>query len=221
MVKMDAATTQACEDRDFVEWHRGCTWCAVWVIRLERADVLAQVNQSRAALQPWLLPRYDRQPHVTVAYRGLMDERAAHPHATFRVQQLHEDIHRLQAAQLEPFVLALQGVGSFTTVPYLSVVDSLQLQQARNALAPYADHSDGCYVPHVTLGHYASQMPMATMVQHLQTTCCTEAVLTLDVSALWLARYRSSDIAGALHFEGCFDLRTQTYHAQPDALMVL
>lgn len=221
MVKMDVGATQACEDRDFVEWHRGCTWCAVWVVRLERADVLAQVTRSRAALQPWLLPRYDRPPHVMVAYRGLIDERAAHSHATFREQQLHEDIRRLRAAQLAPFVLALQGVGSFTTVPYLSVLDCAELQQAHNALAAHTDHPDWRYVPHVTLGHYACSMPMATAVQRLQTTSSADAVLTVDVSALWLARYRSSDIAGALHFEGRFDLRSQTYQAQPDALMAL
>lgn len=50
--------TEVCEDRDFFEWHRGCPWCAVWLIRLEQAQVIAQVAQARASVQQWLLPPY-------------------------------------------------------------------------------------------------------------------------------------------------------------------
>ena len=216
--------TQACEDRDFSEWHGGCPWCAVWVVRVDGMQVQALLDQLRAAIQPWLLPRYERQPHITVAYRGLMvDAQPLHacPQATFGTTQLGADIAAFQAAELAPFSLMLQGVGSFSTVPYLAVSANARLQQAHDAVAASEPFPSWRYVPHLTLGHYACQMPMHRVLQPLQ-ACVAEALgLPVPVDALWLARYRTSDIAGALHFEGRFDLRTQTYHAEPGALIVL
>ncbi|MDE1557136.1 2'-5' RNA ligase family protein, partial [Comamonas aquatica] len=96
------AFTQACEDRDFTEWHQGCAWCAVWVLWL-RAPALAQrVQRARQALGPRLWPGYARQPHVTVAYRGLMAQGAGPAAATFGVAQLRADIARLQQAPAWP-----------------------------------------------------------------------------------------------------------------------
>ena len=71
------AHTEVCEDRDFAEWHQGRPWCGVWVVRAEAPRVQALVQVARSALRPWLLPRYARQPHITLAYRGLMPRDAA------------------------------------------------------------------------------------------------------------------------------------------------
>ena len=213
--------TQACADRDFVEWHGGCPWCAVWVVRADEAPLQALVDQARAAIAPWLLPRYVRQPHVTVAYRGLMAGPELHPHAVFGRPQLLHDLQALQAAGLAPFALTVQGVGSFSTVPYLAVTQPPALQQAHEVLAGPSSDSNWRYVPHVTLGHYAQQLPLQTVLAQLQTRGVQYAAHPLPVEALWLARYRTDDIAGALHFEGRFDLRTQTYVPEPGALLAL
>lgn len=216
--------TQACEDRDFSEWHGGCPWCAVWVVRVDGTKVQALMDPLRTAIQPWLLPRYERQPHVTVAYRGLMvDAHPLHacPTAVFGTAQLGADIAALQAAGLVPFSLMLQGAGSFSTVPYLAVMASAPLQQAHDAVLASELYPGWSYVPHLTLGHYACQVPMEVVLQQLQACAAKTAALPVSVDALWLARYRTNDIAGALHFEGRFDLRTQIYHTEPGALMVL
>lgn len=223
-------STEICEDRDFVEWHRGHPWCAVWVLRTEHAEVQAQVARVRQQLAPWLLARYARQPHVTLAYRGLM---AATPsvcaaehlpmHVEFGVQQLRADVHALQTAQLPVLTVQLQGAGSFATVPYLGVAASADLLRVHEVLAaqtPALDAYPGWrYVPHVTLGHYACRLPLSTVEATLRRAMPSEARWRMPVQQLWLARYRTDDIAGPLYFEGCFDLRTQRYRAQPGALL--
>lgn len=215
------AFTQACEDRDFAEWHQGCAWCAVWVLWL-RAPALAQrVQRARQALGPRLWPGYARQPHVTVAYRGLMAQGAGPAAATFGVAQLRADIARLQHAPAWPRVLRVQGSGSFTTVPYLGldVADAAALQPLHKALVPEPPAPAWHYVPHVTLGHYAQSVPMAPVLHTLQAALAGLAPLACAAPQLWLVRYRTHAIAGPLVAEGCLDLATRRYTALPGALL--
>ncbi len=213
------AHTEACEDRDFAEWHQGRPWCAVWVVRAEAPRVQALVQVARSVLRPWLLPRYARQPHITLAYRGLMPRDAADTQAEFGLPQLLADVQALQAAQLPPFAWQLQGVGSFSTVPYLALSHSPALHIAHEALMARMPYPGWHYVPHITLGHYGRRLPLAEALQALQSSVPDGPLHAAQADALWLARYRSSDIAGPLYFEGRFDLATQQYVAEPEALL--
>lgn len=213
------AHTEVCEDRDFAEWHQGRPWCAVWVVRAEAPRVQALVQVARSALRPWLLPRYARQPHITLAYRGLMPRDAADTQAEFGLPQLLADVQALQAAQLPPFAWQLQGVGSFSTVPYLALSHSPALHVAHEALMARTPYPGWHYVPHITLGHYGRRLPLADALQALQSSVPDGPLHAAQADALWLARYRSSDIAGPLYFEGRFDLATQQYVAEPEALL--
>lgn len=213
------AHTEACEDRDFAEWHQGRPWCGVWVVRAEAPRVQALVQVARSALRPWLLPRYARQPHITLAYRGLMPRDAADTQAEFGLPQLLADVQALQAAQLPPFAWQLQGVGSFSTVPYLALSHSPALHIAHEALMARTPYPGWHYVPHITLGHYGRRLPLAEALQALQSSVPDGPLHAAQADALWLARYRSSDIAGPLYFEGRFDLATQQYVAEPEALL--
>lgn len=213
------AHTEVCEDRDFAEWHQGRPWCGVWVVRAEAPRVQALVQVARSALRPWLLPRYARQPHITLAYRGLMPRDAADTQAEFGLPQLLADVQALQAAQLPPFAWQLQGVGSFSTVPYLALSHSPALHIAHEALMARTPYPGWHYVPHITLGHYGRRLPLAEALQALQSSVPDGPLHAAQADALWLARYRSSDIAGPLYFEGRFDLATQQYVAEPEALM--
>lgn len=213
------AHTEVCEDRDFAEWHQGRPWCGVWVVRAEAPRVQALVQVARSALRPWLLPRYARQPHITLAYRGLMPRDAADTQAEFGLPQLLADVQALQAAQLPPFAWQLQGVGSFSTVPYLALSHSPALHIAHEALMARMPYPGWHYVPHITLGHYGRRLPLAEALQALQSSVPDGPLHAAQADALWLARYRSSDIAGPLYFEGRFDLATQQYVAEPEALL--
>lgn len=221
MSNLQPIDTQACEDRNFVDWHRGCPWCAVWLVRVVVPQVDAAVAQARAAIAPWLLPRYARQPHITLAYRGLMAGDFPHAHAEFGPQQLQRDVQALQKAHIKALDVQIGGWGSFATVPYLAVTPGLGLQHCHDVLMAQAPYPDWRYVPHVTLGHYAQQLPVQEVMRQLQGCSVSQSTWQLSVQALWLARYQTEDIAGPLFFEGHFDLHTQRYHPAPDALLSL
>lgn len=218
MYQPPSVLTQACEDRDFVEWHRGCAWCAVWLVWLDLPEVHARMAQARAALQACLLPRYARQPHVSVAYRGLVSGAAHHPATEFTVDDLRADIACLQRLALSPWEVQVQGCDSFSTVPYLVVYDTGQLASLHQALggAPAAHWH---YVPHVTLGHYACARPMEDMLQAMRSAVPEPSALRATIQHIWLARYRSEDIAGPLTLEGCWDVGLQRYVPQAGALL--
>lgn len=223
------ALTQVCEDRDFSDWHQGCPWCAVWVVMAQTEAVQATVQAARHTLADVLLPRYERQPHVTVAYRGLCAGSNAHDaapalHTTaeFGADQLRADVQALAQAAQPPFTLELQGVGSFTTVPYLAVSQGMQaLQTLHEALVSEPYTPGWRYVPHVTVGQYGQQVPLMDAVAQLQAQGIGQSQLVLAVTELALVRYATHDIAGPLVLEGLWDLTTQRYVPQPGALLAL
>lgn len=218
MTRPESAYTQVCEDRNFSEWHQGCPWCAVWVVRVDTVPVQAMMQAVRATMADYVLPRYERQAHVTLAYRGLMGGGRGHDHAQFSWADLQRDIACLRAGHFQPFALQLKGAGSFATVPYLAVVEQPELRSLHGAMTAEAPYPEWAYVPHVTLGHYACEVPMPCVLQRLQSAVPDGIWWQSSVSALWLARYRTHDIAGPLYFEGKFDLHTRCYEAAPDAL---
>jgi len=210
--------SQPCEDRDFADWHQNCPWCAVWVVWIASDAVDATIQAARHALGDALLSRYARQPHLTVAYRGLCDE-MAHVAAEFGPAQLQADLAALQALAQPPFAVQLQGVGSFTTVPYLGVGQGADtLACLHDALVPWPPAPGWHYVPHVTLGHYARALPLLWAVDQLHTVGVGQPLLPLEVQQLALVRYASHDIAGPLVLEGLWDLQQQRYLPQPGAL---
>lgn len=64
--------TIACVDADFPAWRKGRARAFAWVVGpgLPGADVLIALGRRRLA--GYLLERYERQPHVTVAFCGLL-----------------------------------------------------------------------------------------------------------------------------------------------------
>lgn len=220
---MFAATdfSQPCEDRDFADWHQGCPWCAVWVVWVEGAEVVQAVAQGRQALGAALLPRYARQPHVTLAYRGLCAPAPGHAAAEYGLAHLRADVQRLQALAPAPFTLQLHGVGSFTTVPYLALSQGQPaLAQLHDALVPQAPAPGWQYVPHVTLGHYVQRLPLAQVAAQLQVAGVGQTAIDVHVHQLALVRYAPTDIAGPLVVEGWYDLQRQRYTAQPGAVLL-
>lgn len=209
--------SEPCEDRDFAEWHQGCPWCAVWVVMLEDAALEQALQQARAWLGDALLPRYARQPHITLAYRGLCQGEAVHAAQEYDAQALRADVALLQKLKQQTFAVQVAGANSFTTVPYLSVKgDVPALQRLHAALVPEEPAPGWRYLPHVTIGHYAKQRPLSEMLKPLQ--ALGQGLPEITVTQLTLARYASAEIAGPLTLEGVFELDTGRYVAAPDAL---
>ncbi|QXZ09234.1 2'-5' RNA ligase family protein [Comamonas sp. Y33R10-2] len=209
--------SQPCEDRDFSEWHQGCPWCAVWVVMLDGAELAQTMQQARTRLGDALLPHYARQPHITLAYRGLCQGGACHVAQEYDEQALQADIALLQKLKQQAFTVQVAQAHSFTTVPYLSVKGDVHaLQRLHAALVPEEPAPDWRYVPHVTIGHYAQQRPLHELVEQLG--ALGQDLPQMMVTQLALARYASADIAGPLTLEGIFELDAGRYVSAPGAL---
>lgn len=216
---MDASPplSEPCEDRDFAEWHQGCPWCAVWVVMLEDTALERSLQLARARLGDALLPRYARQPHITLAYRGLCQSGAVHAAQEYDAQALRVDVLLLQKMKQPPFELEVAGAESFSTAPYLGIRgDVAALQRLHATLVLKAPVPDWRYMPHVTIGHYARQLQLREAVKQLARL--DQRLPKISVTRLSLARYASADIAGPLTPEGVFDLNTGRYSAAPGAL---
>lgn len=194
----DGMLTIACEDRDFPEWHRGHAHAAVWAFELGFPEVYAMVDAAQERLGLLLLPRYERQPHVTVAFAGLMGL------GEFDDERLDADLALLRQELAGPVTVRAAGWDSFPMVPYLRV-DTDWPHAARTALNTARPFAAGSYQPHVTVGMYGTVVPVR------------EAVALLDglpfggswtVNELSLLRYETADIAGPLEVVGRLDLTT-------------
>ena len=107
---MSDGVTRPIEDRDFAEWHGGCRHALVWLIDVDVPAVREAVADARARLDGLLYPRYDRVPHVTVAFSGLAPEPGATPaDILYGEAELASDLGRLEALAAEPFTLRIEG----------------------------------------------------------------------------------------------------------------
>ena len=199
------------------------------IVRVEDSEYHLIAKSIDLGADGIMLPRTERVEQVTVAYRGLCAGSNAHDaapalHTTaeFGADQLRADVQALAQAAQPPFTLELQGVGSFTTVPYLAVSQGTQaLQTLHEALVSEPYTPGWRYVPHVTVGQYGQQVPLMDAVAQLQAQGIGQSQLVLAVTELALVRYATHDIAGPLVVEGLWDLSTQRYVPQPGALLAL
>lgn len=184
--------TTACHDRDFPEWHGGRSHALVWALMLDEPDVEQCVAAARSRLDGLLFPRYERQPHVTVAFAGL----AAEPGLPgYDDALLARDLERLTPLVHGPVSVRATGWGSFPMVPYLAVESEwLNLANAALEQTSASLHSMP-YVPHVTLGHWSGQWPRETVLERLDAPLPERS---WQVPELSLMRYETHDIGGRL-----------------------
>lgn len=199
--RADALTghTIACQDRDFPEWHGGVDRALAWAVVLDDPDLAALMATARARLRHRLLPRYERQPHVTLYFSGLADDGAG--------SRLERELRLLRRVIAGPVALEPTGWGSFPMVPYLAL-SCPWLTAANRVLtadAPSEHRMD--YVPHVTIGHYSGSWPLATPLAELDRLPLA-GVGGWSVNQLSLVSLATSDIAGPLQVEGTLDLTT-------------
>ena len=192
--------TIACEDRDFPEWHGGRAHALVWALLLDGPDVQECVDAARMRLQGLVLPRYERQPHVSVAFAGLAEEPGLPGYAE---EHLAADLATITPLLEGPVEILSAGWGSFPMVPYLAV-ESDWLHKARVELDRHAaELQQMTYVPHVTLGHWCGNWPRAEVMDLLGPPLPSHIWRVRELSLL---RYVASDIAGPLETVGSVDL---------------
>ncbi len=184
--------TTACQDRDFPEWHGGRSHALVWALVLEDPELEHCIADARSRLSGLLLRRYERQPHVTVAFAGL----AAEPGLPgYDAEDLDADLASLRSLLDGPVEVRATGWGSFPMVPYLAV-ESDWAPRVHAALSRDIVPGDPMpYVPHVTVGHWAGAWRRDSVLERLDAPHPTQS---WQVSRLSLLRYETHDIAGRL-----------------------
>lgn len=194
--------TVACQDRDFTDWHGGIPHALAWVLDVDDEHARQLVAAGRQRLGSLLLPRYERQPHVTVAFVGLADDDGW--------RRVDADIDALRGLCTGPVTTTATGWDTFPMVPHL-VLAGDWLVRANDLLtrdAPPGHAMD--YRPHLTLGHYAGVGPQSQPLARLN-GLATEGSWT--AGELCLVRFATADIAGPLETVGCLDLTTGTWRS--------
>ena len=196
------AVTVACEDRDFTEWRGGAQHVLVWAVDVDVPEVRAMIASARQRWADVLLPRYDRQPHVTIGYGGPMPADGPAPmdevYTAERVEEAHAAV---EALRLQPFEVRIGGWGSFQMSPFVAA-RAPELEALAEALGEGRERP---YVPHVTIGHYGVAVPLAEVA--VLGECWESPEVVVPVDRVSLMRYDAADIAGSLTEVGCVPLR--------------
>lgn len=188
--------TIACEDRDFPEWHRGIPHAYLWGLL-----VPVDLAPARAALDGLLLPRYERQPHITVAYGGLAGQE-------FDDDRLADDLRRLGDVAGDTIAVRPWRWDTFLPSPILEIESRWILDAHRVLAEGIPMRIPKPYRPHVTAGFYAGEWPLHEPLARLASVPLPEPWVA---SSLQLLRYDTHDIAGPLTVVGDWDLATRTY----------
>jgi len=184
--------------RDYSDWHHGRTTYAVWTIDVDTPHIVKRFYKAQAHLSAYLMKPYRRQPHITAFVCGFLAEKQ-----TFGDDYTHhERMRHIQAignAQIAPFELAIGGIDSFATAPYLKVLDPEgDLQRIRNILSE--THSEirmNPYIPHVTLGLYAGSFENGLLVEKTASFQDTP-LIRQQVRNIRLSTYSAQEMAGPL-----------------------
>lgn len=203
--------------RDFPEWHQGRTPYVFWALDVDVPSVRARVGAAAKHLAGLLLEDYCRQPHVTLDLCGFPARHPGQPDE-FGSAFLQRQFAALRQAALSGFEIELQGLGSFSSAPFLALGDKGgHVAALRTCLAENGAHRLlGHYVPHVTVGLYADAWPTESVHRRLRSFQRGDA-LSLRIEKLSLMSYRPSEVGGALDTLGDFRFVTGEMQWHPAA----
>lgn len=193
--------TQAAEKREYPEWHKNRPRYYIWAIEVDAAPVNKRLHKYHSILNELLLNPYRRQAHITLAISGFLSEYIIHNDDITQaiIEEQQEALHRLKLA---PFTLSIGGINSFSSTPFLEVVDpSNALKTIRRILTD--DRQDfrntPHYCPHITLGIYNAShavAPIVAMIKDLK-----EEPIELTVDHIGFFSYDARDIGSPLRKE--------------------
>ena len=108
--------------RDFPEWHLGRSPYVFWGLDVDVPAVSAKVARAAKHLDGYLLDGYRRQPHVTLDLCGFPCTQSTRADE-FAPAFLERQCSALRAANLSVFEIEVAGLSSFSSAPFLGVVD--------------------------------------------------------------------------------------------------
>jgi len=183
-------TTYSTKIRDFNEWHKGIKYFGFWAIEITNSDCKDQIQIAQKHLTNRLHTHYSRQPHITLATVGLLLDNS--PQNTLITDQ----IEKIKKSNIKSFPLQLSSFNSFSTCPYLNILDPLQkLNSIRECLNIKSDRSTPSkYTPHVTLGFYNDRYQTLDIVKDISKKSFDDIEFT--VKEIVFARYKTKDVQG-------------------------
>ena len=152
----------------------------------------------RQHLEDYLLPGYERQPHVTLSICGFPAPTCEfdddYTPAIFRTQ-----LNSLELVRIQPFSIEIGAPETFTSAAYFSVRDEEGgIARVRQALGNDGPGEKGFpYIPHLSFGHYRGQFPVAEIKQRMR-SCPDLPCATLNIRRAVLMTYDASVISGTL-----------------------
>lgn len=188
--------------RDFPEWHLGRSPFVFWALDADIPAVRERVAAAGQHMAGLLLDDYRRQSHITLDLCGFPALAPRHPD-DFGAEYLQKQCDALRLAGLSDFEIELGGLSSFSSAPFLSVVDrGGSIAALRKCLAVDGRHRlFGNYVPHVTVGLYADEWPVESVKRRL-TGFVSGAALRCRIERVSLMSYSPAEVAGALDVLG-------------------
>ena len=184
--------------RDFPEWHLGRSPYVFWGLDVDFPAIGERVARAAAHLDGYLLDGYGRQPHVTLDLCGFP---SAEPKGDdeFSLALLERQCLALRVAGVPAFEIEVGGLSSFSSAPFLDVVDrGCHISAVRQCLA-IDGHARlfGSYVPHVTVGLYGGAWPAADVGARLGRFAVGEKT-RCRIERISLLAYEPSEIGGPL-----------------------
>lgn len=190
---INAAATIAWDDIDFSDWHGGVKHYGFWALIIDDSEWLEAVNEAASYLSPYVLAGYRRQPHVSLIAGGLMSNQ------NYSAANINKHKKALIEANISPFSISLAGLDSFTSAPYLTVMDdsgSLEYMRAQLLASAREDNLDS-YQAHITLGLYNSEFSTIALGETI-TGFDAPVVKPLIVSEIKFCSYQTNDIQGRI-----------------------
>ena len=185
--------TIAWENRDFKKWHQGVEEYGFWAVMVNDSEWLAQVSVAQQYVGQYVHAGYVRQAHVSVYAGGLLCE------SDYSKQVIEQQKRALLELEFVPFDLSLAHLDSFTSAPYLAIVDATNsLADIKKALQNIRseDYLEN-YCPHITLGLYDQRLSTQELSQYYSAYDCGR-VSPLRVEKISFCSYQTSNIQGRI-----------------------
>lgn len=192
--------THAAEKREYPERHKNRPLYYLWAIDSDTALVNKRLQKYHSLFKDLLLHPYERQAHITLAISGFLSEYITHnddiTQAAIAKQQA-----ALHALKLAPFIVSIGNINSFSSAPFLEVMDpSGSLQVIRHALiGDRQDFRNTHYIPHITLGIYSAHHAVASIAAMIKDL--KEEPIELAVNHIGFFSYDAKDIGSHLEKE--------------------
>ncbi len=192
--------THATEKREYPEWHKSRPRYYLWAIDSNTVLVKKRLQKYHSLFKDLLLHPYERQAHITLAISGFLNEHIIHNDDTTQAAITKQQA-ALHALKLAPFIVSIGGINSFSSAPFLEVMDSSgSLEVIRHALTDdRQDFRNTHYIPHVTLGMYNASHAVASIAVIIKDLQADPIELT--VNHIGLYSYDARDIGSRLRKE--------------------